>query len=139
MEVVLALVLFVAAASVITRGLNVSVNEVARLRLNLHANNLAASVLAEMQMGLKPIESSGPNAFAPPFESWSWEAKAAPVNDTEAAGSQLQNVEIVVRRQSPPVVWRLVQYLPVTPGAETVAEPPPASPERGNKEGPSAS
>ena len=127
MEVVLALFLFVGAASVITRGLNAAVNEVARLRLNLHANNLAASVLAEMQMGLKPVESGGPNEFEPPFAGWSWEAKAAPVNDTAAAASQLQNVEIIVRHESPPVVWRLVQYLPVAPGVESAAALPPAS------------
>ena len=133
------MVLFVGAASVITRGLNASVNEVAMLRLNLHANNLAASVLAEMQMGLQPVESSGPNAFAPPFADWTWEATAAPVNDTTIAGSQLQNVEIIVRHQSPPLVWRLVQYLPARFGVEPVAEPLPASPERGNEIGPAAS
>jgi len=112
LEVVLALVLFVAAATVITGGLNASVREVERLRLNTHANNLAASVLSEMRLGIKAVESSGPNAFDPPFEDWTWETKAAAVDDKSLEANPLQNVEIVVRHQREPVVRRIGQFLP---------------------------
>lgn len=112
LEVVLALVLFVAAATVITGGLNASVREVERLRLNTHANNLAASVLAEMRLGIKAVESSGPNVFEPPFESWSWETKVAAADDKSVEADPLQNVEIVVRHQKEPVVRRMGQFLP---------------------------
>jgi hypothetical protein len=116
LEVVLALVLFVAAATVITSSLNTSMREVERLRLSTHANNLAVSILAEMQMGLKGVESSGPTSFEAPFDNWSWESKAAPVDDRSLEGNQLQNIEIVVRHRSEPVVRRIVQFLPVSAG-----------------------
>jgi type II secretory pathway pseudopilin PulG len=112
LEVVVALALFVFAATVITGGLNTSVQEVERLRLNLHASNLAVSVLSELQMGLKPTETSGPNPFEPPFELWSWEVQATPLNNTTDNAFPLQSVEVVVRYQTRPIVRRLTQLIP---------------------------
>ena len=46
LEVVLALVLFVAAAAVIASAINASLESVERQKLNLHAANLAVTVLS---------------------------------------------------------------------------------------------
>lgn len=112
LEVVLALFLFVGAATVISSGLSASLKEVDRLRLSIHGRNLAATVFAEMQMGLKPVESSGPNAFDPPFDMWTWQADAGPVPDAIGGINTLQKVEVITRHKSQPVVFRLTQFLP---------------------------
>lgn len=109
---VLALALFVAASSVITSALSASVDETERLRLNAHAGNLAATILAEMQMGLQPVESSGPNNFDTPFADWTWQASVEAVADATGGTGTLQKVEVVIRNQKQPVVSRLTQFLP---------------------------
>src|SRR5512141_793697 len=84
LEVVLALVLFVGAAAVLTSGLSSSLDSLERLRLNTHAADLAVSVVSELQMGIKSLALSGPQPFPAPFEGWTWEALAnALPNDTE--------------------------------------------------------
>jgi type II secretory pathway pseudopilin PulG len=120
--VVLALALFVVASTIITSALSASVDETERLRLNAHANNLAATILSEMQMGLQAVESSGPNAFEAPFTDWTWQAAVEPATDptasmgsTSGAGA-LQKVEVTVRHQSQPIVCRLTQFLPAAAG-----------------------
>jgi type II secretory pathway pseudopilin PulG len=116
LEVVLALALFVAASTVITCALSASVDETERLRLNAHASDLAATILSEMQMGLQAVESSGPNAFDPPFAEWTWQAAVEPATEATGALGTLQKVEVVVRHQSPSSVCRLTQFLPATAG-----------------------
>ena len=117
LEVILALALFVLAATVITGALSSSTNEVKRLRLNTHASNLAASILSEMQMGLQAGEASGPNTFDPPFEQWSWQTTLSPVNEMVGVTNTIQKVEVIIRHESEPVVFRLTQFLPVTANA----------------------
>ncbi len=111
LEVVIALVLFVVAASFITAGMNSSVDTVERLRLNTHAVNLASSVLAELQMGARSTETNGPAVFDPPFEKWSWqiqyEAAQGEIGDT----NPLTRVEVIIRHSEQPIVYRLTQML----------------------------
>ena len=117
LEVVLALSLFVLAATVITGGLNASVQEVERLRLNVHASNLATSVLSEMQMGIKGVDSAGPERFEAPFEMWTWQIEVSPLEDTAEVAVPLRSVEVIVRHQSRPLVRRLTQFLFAPTGA----------------------
>ncbi len=116
LEVVLALVLLAAAAAVIGAGLGQSMDAVERQRLNMHAANLAASVLAEMQLGLR-MPGNGPQAFEAPFDHWSWELRTAPVNADAEAGSTaaLTLVEAVVRHDDPVLVHRFAQVIRVQP------------------------
>src|SRR3989440_3723756 len=111
LEVVLALVLFVAAAAIISAGLNASLNSVERLRLNAHAANLAVSVLSELQMGIKTIAVSGPQAFKAPFEGWTWEVQAAAADSEFSRSSSSQRIEVIIRHDDPAVVYRLSQIL----------------------------
>jgi type II secretory pathway pseudopilin PulG len=112
LEVVVALVLFVTAATIIGSGLSASVDEVERLRLNVQGDNLAATILAELQMGLQPLESSGPNTFDPPFDKWTWQTVVETLEDPIAGTRALQRVEVTIRNQSSPLVCRLTQLLP---------------------------
>ena len=113
LEVILALVLFVAAAAVIASGLNASLNGVERLRLNAHAVDLAVTVLSELQMGARAVEMGGTaQAFDPPFEQWTWEVQLSPMENESGEQSSLARAEVVIRHRDPPLVYRLAQVLP---------------------------
>ena len=126
MEVILALALFVLAATIITSGLSSAINEVRRLRLNTRASNLAVSVLSQIQIGITPGEAAGPNAFDPPFEQWTWQTTIGPINETVGATNPIQKVEVIIRHQTEPVVYRLTQFLPVVSNGSTPPTPNPA-------------
>lgn len=115
LEVVLALVLFVAAATVLTSGLSASLDQIERLRTQAHAADYAVSVLSELQMGLKTLAVSGPQAFVPPAEGWTWEIVSTPIQSgfgLEEA-SAFKKIEVIIRHEEPPLVYRLVQVLPL--------------------------
>jgi type II secretory pathway pseudopilin PulG len=123
LEVVLALALFVMAATIITGGLTAAINEVKRLRLAAHASNLAATVVAQIQMGVQPGEAAGPAPFEPPFDQWKWETIVSPVNDTVGATNPIQKVEVIIRHNTESIVYRVTQFLPVSGGGSTPATP----------------
>ena len=133
LEVVLALALFVLAATIITGGLSSSLNEVKRLRLATHANNLAATVLSEMQMGALPGEVAGPTAFDPPFDQWTWQTVLSPVNEMVGATNPIQKVEIIIRHQTEPVVVHLTQFLPVSANGAPASLPANPAPPGGGR------
>jgi type II secretory pathway pseudopilin PulG len=114
LEVLAALMLFVAAAAIITSGMNASLNSVERLRLNTHALNLAVSVISELQMGMKSLELGGVQPFEAPFEGWTWEVLANPDLEGPAGqASPLRKVEVVIRHGDPALTYRLGQMLRV--------------------------
>jgi len=110
LEVVLALVLFVAAAAIVTSGMNASMDSVERQRLNVHALDLAVTMLSEIQMGLRSAEAAGPEDFEAPFENWTWELQSTPV-ETEIGEASAARVEVVIRHRDAPVVYRLAQVI----------------------------
>lgn len=111
LEVVLALVLFVAAATVIAGAVNASLEGVQRQKLSLHAVNLAMTVLAELQIGLRSVEGGSPQPFAAPFEHWTWQLSATTQEERGQARTGLTLVEVVVRHDDPPFVHRLAQAI----------------------------
>ena len=111
LEVILALVLFAAAAVVIGAGMHSAIEGVTRQKLNLHAVNLAVSVLSEIQMGFRSVESLGPETFESPFDHWTWQLILTPTETDAAETSDLTRVEIIVRHDDPAVVHRLTQIL----------------------------
>lgn len=116
LEVVLALVLFVAAASVLTGGLSSSLDSLERLRVNTHAADLAVTVLSELQMGLKSVSLNGPQPFDLPLEGWTWEVVSTPLESGFDEGEPVQNVEIIIRHDESALVYRLTQMLQVGSG-----------------------
>jgi type II secretory pathway pseudopilin PulG len=111
LEVIIALALFVATAAVVTSALSSALDSLERQRLNTHATNLAASVLAELQLGIRQTGSTGVQAFEPPFEQWTWEA-ALSSSDTETGEtSGLTRVEVIIRHKDSAIVRRLAQVI----------------------------
>ena len=121
LEVILALVLFVAAAAVISSAINASLQSVERQRLNLHAANLATTVLSELQLGQRSLETTGPEAFRAPFEHWTWQLVPASREARLLEAEALTVVEVIVRHEDPPVVLRLAQSIKAGRGAKTAA------------------
>jgi hypothetical protein len=111
LEVILALVLFAAAAAIIGAGIHSAIHGVERQKLNAHAVNLAVSVLSEIQMGLRTVESVGPESFESPFDHWTWQLVLAPTETDAGEASDLTRVEVIVRHDEPVLVHRLTQVL----------------------------
>jgi type II secretory pathway pseudopilin PulG len=97
LEVVLALGLFVGAATIITAGINASIQSTQRLRLQTHAVNLAISVMSEMQMHARPIAASGPETFPPPFQDWTCKIEINQPDNASPDIDALRPVEVIIR------------------------------------------
>lgn len=109
LEVVLALLLFVAAVAVVSSALNSSIASVDRQRFSLHAANLAATVHAELDLGLRSADSMGPEPFTAPFEEWSWQLMTAAQESASGSPSGLTSIEVVIRNTNSAAVFRLAQ------------------------------
>ena len=128
LEVVLALVLFVSAAAVVSSAMQAAIDSEERLRLGVHADNLAASVVAELESGLRSPAVLGPAPFEPPFTNWTWQIVAP---SADAPGSPH---EIIIRHADPELVRRLAQILLVP--SRTAAAPDEADPEQATPDDP---
>ncbi len=125
LEVVIALALFVAAAAIITTGMNASVRSVERQRLNAHGMNLATTVMSELQLGLRSYDSADPEPMDAPFTNWTWQVVATPEESLDFDfESGLQQVEVIVRHQQPEHVVRLMELLPVNTNEVSVFDAP---------------
>lgn len=111
LEVVLALALFMGAATVISTGLNASVQAVYRLRQSTHAANLAISVLSELQMHVRPVAAAGPEPFAAPFELWTWKIEITQPESGSLEADAMRRVEVIIRHTEDPVVQRLTKFM----------------------------
>lgn len=121
LEVLLALVLFVAAAAIITASLNASLEGLDRLKLNTHAGNLAVTVLAELQLGIRAADASGEQTFEKPFEEWTWELARTGAETESGEASGLTQVEVIIRRKNPDLVYRQAQLLKLEPAKQGTA------------------
>lgn len=116
LEVILALILFVAAATVISSSLSASIATLERMRRDTHAANLATTVVAEVEMGIRPAANAGPEPFPPPFDQWMFEVMVdggVPGGEEEAFA--LRSLEVVVRDTESDTVYRLFQQVPAGP------------------------
>ena len=115
LEVILALALFVTAAAIVTSGMNASADSLERQRLNTHAGNLAATVLAEIQLGIRSTAEGGEQPFLVPFDKWTSELVVSPTETETGAASGLLRVEVIIRHQEAQLVRRLAQVIRVDP------------------------
>ena len=122
LEVLLALALLVGAAAVTTSALNSSLASLERQRLVTQATQLAASAMAEIQLGIRPLAADGRRPLPAPFQEWSCEVAlvSGAGGGLEASGSP--QVEVIVRHEAPPIVQRLAQTLRRESGTKS-AEP----------------
>ena len=111
LEVLLALALFVAAAAVVTSALSASLGSLERQRLGTQSVNLAASVLAEIQLGIRSSSGEAAKPFEAPFEDWTWELAVGPAENRPETVNGLTLVEVVVRNTKTPHVQRLAQLM----------------------------
>ena len=95
-EVILALVLFSFAAIIIANSFSSSLRSVDRMRNDLDASNLAISTLSEIELGIKPIETSSPTEFEEPFEKWTWQIETTKPNEDLDMGGGLTLVEVII-------------------------------------------
>lgn len=123
LEVILALALFVTAAAIVTSGMNASADSLQRQRLNTHAGNLAATVIAEIQLGIRSTAEGGEQPFLAPFDKWTSELIVAPAETETGAASGLLRVEVIIRHQEAQLVRRLSQVVRIDPNRGA----PPAS------------
>lgn len=121
LEVILALALFVVAAAVVTSGMSASTDNLDRQRRHTHAANLAATVLAEIQLGIRTTSESGEQPFAAPFEQWTSELIVTPTETESGEASGLLRVEVVIRHQESSLVRRLAQIIRVPESAARAA------------------
>jgi len=95
--------IFFAAAMVILAGLGSSVRGVQRVQIEAQAQDLAVSLLSEVQMGLVPLTSDGPTDYeAPELAGWSRQIDVEPYTEPQP-GSELpefHRVEVIVRHES---------------------------------------
>jgi hypothetical protein len=110
LEVVLALLLFVGAVAIVSSALNSSMASIERQRFSVQAANLAATVHAELDLGLRATESLGPEPFEKPFDQWTWQLVPTAVEDkTSGEASGLTAIEVVIRNTNSPAAYRLAQ------------------------------
>ena len=107
----LALALFVAAAAVVTTAMNASLASLERQRFGLQAANLAASVLAEIQLGIRPVAAAERQPLAPPYQEWTSEVLTPGGEAGSLDPDRPGLVEVVVRHENPTVVQRLAQVI----------------------------
>ncbi len=112
LEVLLALALFVSAAAVMVSSLNAALGSLERQRIGLHALNLASSVLAEIQLGIRPAASEAAKPMDLPYQDWTVEVIVTPLSGLDSGSVDLQKAEVIVRHLNPPMVQRLGQVLP---------------------------
>ena len=99
LEVVLALVLFAAAATVIGIALNSAIGSVERLRLGAQAADLSVTVFSELQLGIRS-PAGAPAAAETGTNTWAVEIVAQPWGGGDADSSMLTDVEVVLRHES---------------------------------------
>lgn len=130
LEVVLALVIFVGAATVLGIAFNASMEGVDRQKRALHASDLAITVLSGVQLGTRPAASGGPAAFNAPFQDFTWQLVVSSVSNDETNG--VRRVEVTIKHKTSPLSYRLAQWLnlsrpPSIPPSSPSAAPAPAS------------
>lgn len=122
LEVVLALALFVFAAAVISGGLQSASTRVERLRDEAHAVDLACSVMAELQLGIREMANSGEERFPAPFEDWTVRVETSVYTFGWEDVAGLSSATVRVERQATGTSFRLTQLLPATPLRPAVSE-----------------
>ncbi len=109
LEVLVASSIFTATALVVVGSLSTGLRTAAALAAEAQAENLAVSLLAEIELGIVSPLDVGPEAMAEPHADWTWEIRTAPV---EAAPElvALWRVEAIVRNERLGLVRRIVTW-----------------------------
>ena len=127
-EVLLALILFAAAAAVATGAFNASLTSLERQKYGSQGLNLAASVLAEVQLGIRTAGTDSPQPLEPPFADWTWETSVTPAATTAGTLTGASLVEVAVKHAPSGTVKRLAQVITLPAGATNATPASPTTP-----------
>lgn len=127
LEVIIALALFVATAAIITSALSASLDSLDRQRRTLHAANLANSVMAELQLGIRAPGNTGAQPFEAPFDQWTWELAITGSETETGESSDLSRAEVIIRHKEFPTVRRLAQLIALDQSRRTSAPATPSA------------
>jgi len=97
LEVVLALGILVFMGGVVLGSFYQAIRAAQELRVEAQGMDLAASVLAEVRLGIVPAAEQGAQPFDDPFEDWTWELKN--VESDTSTGLETRMLEAVVRHK----------------------------------------
>lgn len=103
LEVVLAMAIFFGAAMIILAGLSTSLRGVYRVGLDAQAQDLAVSLLSEIQMGLVPLTSDGPAEYEEEeLVGWTYEIVVEPYDEPQLGTEmpEFHTVEVIIRHES---------------------------------------
>ena len=124
----LALALFVGAATVVTAGINASIQAVQRVRLQNHAANLAISLMSELQMHARLVAPIGPESFEAPFQDWLYRVAVEQGQENAGEAESLRPVEVIVWNPEEGVTHRLTQFFRASEMATGESEPETIAP-----------
>jgi len=119
LEVLLALILFAATAAVVTAAFNASVESLERQKRGAQALNLAASVVAEVQLGIRAAGTDSARPFEPPFQDWTWETAVTPTETVDGTVTGLTKLEVIIRHTQSSTVQRLAQIVKLKTSGST--------------------
>jgi hypothetical protein len=109
LEVVLALALFIGAATVISAGISASIEAVHRVRMQTHAVNLAVSIVSELKIGARPLVAIGPENLEAPFQEWLYRIDLS-ADETASEFNSTRAVEVIVWHTQENIVHRVTQH-----------------------------
>ncbi|MCD6303774.1 MAG: hypothetical protein J7M21_02290 [Planctomycetes bacterium] len=118
LEVVLAMALFFMGSLVVLAGLNTALRTGRRIDLEAQAEDLAVTLLSEIQMGLVAVVDDGPNPYDDEaLAGWSWQVATEPIEDTLGLDLPAQTlVEVIIRYDAEGYVYRLSEIMAEQPG-----------------------
>lgn len=117
LEIVLALALFLAAATIVLGGLSASLGAAKDLRLQITAQDLAVTVNSQLQMGYIAAVDAGPNPFDDPaLEGWTWQVTITTA-ETAIQNASLRRAEVAIVNTAERITVRQVCVLSPELGA----------------------
>lgn len=126
LEVVLALTLFVSAATIIGAGLSASARSAAQMKVEAQLADLAETEMSEVQMGLVEQVDAAPTPYEAPLQDWTWQVACHPVEGVEG----LNRITVTVAHKPTNRSYSLTQIVAGndaaeanSSGAESAAEP----------------
>lgn len=111
LEIVLALALFLAAATIVLGGLSASLGAAKDLRLQITAQDLAVTVNSQLQMGYIAATDAGPNPFDDPaLDGWTWQVTITTA-ETAIQNASLRRAEVAIVNTAERITVRQVCVL----------------------------
>jgi hypothetical protein len=114
LEVVLALTLLMAGSAVVLGSLSASARRAEQLRIEAHGQDLLASLMTEIQVGLREAKDAGPTPYEAPFADFSWQIAAADLPAGQASAPVMRQVTAIVRHRGQSVAaqeFRLSEWV----------------------------